>query len=432
MNNMATEEAINLENLQAHLIPSKKFKTISIELKLKTFIRKDTITKRAILPFVLRKGSKKYPSATLIQEKLDDLYGASLEIIGQKFGSYHVVSVQMEIPNEKFIENETAIVTDTLAFMKEIVFNPYTENGAFNEAIAKREKETIRKYLQSIKDDKMSYANYRLIDEMSEGEAYQVHSYGYEEDLDTINAKNLFAYYQQMVDNDQVDLFVVGDFDEKEMKESINLYLDGFRSAKTTPSIQPEMEVVKQISHTQPKVVIEKDSVQQAKLHMGYRTNTAFKDPDFPAMLLCHTMLGGHPGSKLFVNVRERHSLAYYVASGLDFFSDKLFVFSGIAPEDYKKARKIIEQQLIEMQDGAFTSSELEEAKSLIISEHRSSLDNAGGIIDLLYQQEIGNKKRSVGELIPQIEQVHKEDVVRSANKIQPDTFYLLTSKEVE
>src|SRR5699024_5176869 len=130
------------KNLNGHIIPSKKFKTVTLELKLKTLIDRSTITRRAILPFVLRKGSKKYPSAERIQDKLDDLYGASLEIAGHKAGYYHIMNFHMEIPNDKFIQDDMDVIGETLAFLKEIAFEPDIENEAFDEKVTSREKET--------------------------------------------------------------------------------------------------------------------------------------------------------------------------------------------------------------------------------------------------------------------------------------------------
>lgn len=418
------------EKFNGHIIPSEKFKTVTLELKMKTLLDRSTITKRAILPFVLRKGSIKYPTAARIQNKLDDLYGASLDIVGHKAGSYHIITFQIEIPNEKFIHDDQDIISETLAFLKEIAFNPNVKDGAFDETVVTREKETITKYLESIQDNKMQYANIRLIDEMAAGERYKIHPFGYLEDMDNINGENLYHYYQNAIENNQIDLFIVGDVDKAALEPVVEKHLDGFRESSAKNTIQPEVEPVSSITHRESYVVTEEDTIQQAKLHIGYRTNTAYKDPDFASMILCNTILGGHPGAKLFMNVREKHSLAYYVASILDFFSDKLLIYSGIAPEDYEKTRTIIEEQVTALKEGNITDDEINEAKKQIINQHTASLDHADGIIDLLYQQELGNKKRPVDALAEQVDALTKEDVANSAGKLKEDTIFLLTSKE--
>src|SRR5699024_9254016 len=115
----------------------------------------------------------------------------------------------------------------------------------------------------------------------------------------------------------------------------------------------------------------------------------------------------------------------------IDFFSDKLFIYSGISPDDYEKARTIIEEQVKAVKDGNFTDDEMKEAKTMVVNQHVASLDNAEGIIDLLYQQQLGNKKRPVDQLLEEVKALTKEDVIEIANKLQLDTVFLLTSKEV-
>ncbi|WP_312113422.1 EF-P 5-aminopentanol modification-associated protein YfmF [Brevibacillus reuszeri] len=425
------EHVIKLKNVCVHLIPIKKFKTVRVELKYKAPIERNTITKRAVLTSVLSNGSKKYPSKRHLQEKLDDLYGAYFKIDGFKAGTFHVLNVNMEFANRKYINDQSTVSSNALAFLNEVISHPNVENDAFDEVIVKREKETIRQYIRSIKDNKTGYAQMRLIDEMCQGEPYQIHHLGYEEDLDLINGKNLYEYYRKLLLEETVDLFVVGDFDYQAMETAIKENMADIIKTPIGRPVYPQEVSSKKFALSDPREIIEKEPIQQAKLHIGYRTNTTFRDSDFAGMLVCNMILGGYSGSKLFVHVREKNSLAYYVNSRWDLFSDKLFVNSGIAPSDYEKAREIIEEQLKAMKKGDISEMELKEAKTLLVGQYRKALDGADSIIDLLYQQELMNKALSTERIIEQIQQVQLDDVVRNANKIQADTIYLLTGEDV-
>src|SRR5690625_7611044 len=66
----------------------------------------------------------------------------------------------------------------------------------------------------------------------------------------------------------------------------------------------------------EPQVIIEKQDIQQAKLHLGYRTNSTYQDDDYHALQVFNGVFGGFPSSKLFINVREKNSLAYYAEIG--------------------------------------------------------------------------------------------------------------------
>src|SRR5699024_5653345 len=127
-------------------------------------------------------------------------------------------------------------------------------------------------------------------------------------------------------------------------------------------------------------------------------------------------LFGGFPNSKLFINVREKNSLAYYAASRIESHKGLLFVFSGIASENYEKAKDIIQEQMDAMKKGDFTEKELEETKDLLVNQLLETMDSSRGIVELFYQQVVGGKKLPPNELIDQIKQVTKEDIVRVAN----------------
>ncbi len=392
------ETVIRGKGADIHLVPGKKFKTVSITAKWKAPLSRDTITKRALLPYVLQQGTASYPDRSSIQAKLDELYGAVLSVDGSKKGNNHIMTIRLETANQKFISDESSIMDDSISLLKEIIFHPVNENDAFLSSIVNREKDTLRRKMSSILDDKMRYANMRLIDEMCSDERYSLHIHGYEEDLETITPENLYAYYRSVLKNDQLDIYVSGDFDSAVMEGKIKQAL-GRDQEPAEVSAEPD----KGKDLKQPDVIVETQAVQQAKLHFGYRTNITYADDDYGAMHVFNGLFGGFPSSKLFINVREKHSLAYYAASRLESHKGLLFVFSGIAPDDYEQAREIIEEQLKAMKNGDFTEEEMNDTKALIINQLLETMDDTKGLIELLYQQVVADTDRSPYQLIEDI-----------------------------
>lgn len=178
-----------------------------------------------------------------------------------------------------------------------------------------------------------------------------------------------------------------------------------------------------------PQEIVEQQEIQQAKLHLGYRTNTTYQDETYAALQVFNGLFGGFPNSKLFINVREKNSLAYYAASRIESHKGLLFVFSGIAPENYEKARDIIRLQMQSMKNGEFTDVNLNETKELIVNQLLETMDASRGMVELSYQQVIGGKQTPPEKLIEQIRNVTKEDVIQVARRMEEDTVYLLTSK---
>ncbi|WP_047981210.1 EF-P 5-aminopentanol modification-associated protein YfmF [Ornithinibacillus contaminans] len=420
------EQVKNMNGYNLHVIPNKKFKTVHIVVKFKAPLNRETITKRALLPYVLQQGSKKYPSRKELQIALDDLYGSVLSMDSGKKGDNHIISFRLEVANDKFIPNETNLVEDSFRLLNEVIFQPNVQGDAFVESVFNREVGTLRQKIKSIIDDKMQYANMRLLDEMLDGDPYQLHVHGYEEDLDSLNATDLYRYYTTMLKEDQVDIYILGDLDQEKMEAIVTANMERTSSGATTGTNDEESP---SRNHHAPKEVIDKQNVQQAKLHIGYRTNCTYRDKEYPALQVFNGILGGFPSSKLFINVREKNSLAYYASSRLESHKGLLLVFSGIAPGDYEKARAIIEEQMKAMKNGDISENELAESKELIVNQLLETLDHPQGIIEMLYQQVIANADISPHQLIDKIKAVQLDDVKAIGEKITEDTVYLLTSE---
>lgn len=129
------------------------------------------------------------------------------------------------------------------------------------------------------------------------------------------------------------------------------------------------------------------------------------------------------------MNVREKHSLAYYAASRFESNKGLLFVFSGIAPEKYEQAREIIEAQHQAISEGEITDKEIDQTKKAITNQLKETLDRSTGIIELFHQQVIGGKSEDPQAIAEAIQSVTKEDVVAVSKQIQLDTVYFLTAE---
>jgi len=417
------DEKVNVGPYTLHLIKTGKFKTNTIALKFLSPLERETITERALLPFVLQKGSKKYSDERELRLKLDDLYGAKFSINSSKKGENHVITFVLDFPNERFLPGENNLVEQCLQFLYDILMNPNVSDRQFNERVVEREKETLENKIKAIIDEKIQYANIRLIDEMCKNEKYSIHSHGYLEDLPNISARSLYDTYERMINEDKLDIYVVGDFNQDEMKNQIESVFQLNRQSRhdvvQSTSVEPN----------EVEEVLEKQKVQQAKLHIGYRTGITYRDPDYFALQLFNGIFGGFPHSKLFINVREKHSLAYYAASRLESNKGLLFVYSGIAPEQFEKAKDIILEQHEDIKNGQITEEELEQTKKMLIHQIKETVDRSGGIVELYYQQEINQFDIGLDEIYERIQSVTRDKVINIAHQIKLDTIYLLTAE---
>ncbi|MDC3414077.1 insulinase family protein [Aquibacillus sp. 3ASR75-11] len=419
------EEIVQKNGYNIHFLTSEKYKTINIVVKLKAPLTRETITMRALLPYILQQGTKNHPNARALRIALDDLFGATLSIDGSKKGEEHILSLRLEFANETYLTTKEDIFDRAVTLLSEIIFEPKSKDGMFDETIVKREKQTLKAKIDSIIDDKMAYANMRLIDEMCKDEPYRLHVHGYLEDLDTITPDSLFEYYQQLLKEDQMDVYVLGDFDASYVKGLVNKHFK-----EREESIDHNDRNAKDV-HKKREVqnIVEKQSIQQAKLHLGYRTNITYGDDDYYALQVFNGIFGGFPSSKLFINVREKNSLAYYAASRIESHKGLLLVFSGIAPTDFDKANDIIQEQMEQMRQGNFTEEQVKETKNLVVNQLLETMDNPQGLIEILYHQVLAKSKITPEQVMERIKNVTKADLMNVATKIELDTVYFLTNE---
>ncbi|GEN44979.1 EF-P 5-aminopentanol modification-associated protein YfmF [Alkalibacillus haloalkaliphilus] len=418
------DHKVGYDDYELHLINTKKFKTNTIALKFSRPIEREDITKRALIPFVLQKGSAKYPTERDLRLELDELYGAKFSITSAKKGENHIITFTLDLANEKFIEGEDELLHKGISFLHEIANNPKLDGDKFDSNIVEKEKETLENKINSIIDEKMQYANMRLIDEMCKDEKFGIRSHGYLEDFDDIDAQSLYDSYQKMITEDQLDIYIVGDLDEEHAKSILESKFQINRNPNASiRRVEPK-------EPSEEKDITEAQKIQQGKLHLGYRTGITYQDEQYPALQVFNGIFGGFPHSKLFLNVREKHSLAYYAASRFESHKGLLFVFSGIAPEKYGQAKDIIMEQHEAIKKGEVSDDELEQTKKTIIHSLKETIDRPRGIINWYYQQVIGGKEMTNQEMVEAIQSVTKEQVIAVSKQVRLDTVYFLTAED--
>ncbi|WAA10775.1 EF-P 5-aminopentanol modification-associated protein YfmF [Fervidibacillus albus] len=418
------ERIVKSGGLNIHLIQTDQYKTNTIVFKMMAPLSKESVTLRSLLAYCLKSGTNTYPTTMEMMAYLEQLYGAQLNVDVQKKGENHILSFSIEVANEKFLSDQEPLLEKALRFLNEILFHPKTIGRSFDENIVQREKRSLKQRIEAIYDDKIRYANMRLVEEMCKNEPFSIDANGVLDDVDSISPKSLYQYYQKAFSEDALDLYIVGDYDEPSVLKLCE-QLFPF----------PERNIRRKDRHTnmvgeKENVVVERQDVQQGKLNIGYRTNITYGDDEYFSLQLFNGLFGGFPHSKLFRNVREKASLAYYAVSRLESHKGLMFVMTGIEPKNYERALAIIKEQMERMKNGEFSEEELEQTKAVIKNQMLETFDTPRGIIEVLYHNVISHKQLTEQMWLEKIENVTKEDVLAVAEKIQLDAIYFLTGTE--
>lgn len=417
------EYTVEKSGFSLHMIQTEKFKTNTIVWKMKAPLKQETATLRALLPYVMQSSTKKYPTTGALRSYLDELYGASFYTDLGKKGEEHIITFTLEIANENYLQDKTPLLKKAVEFFNEVLLHPNMTDRAFDKKTVEKEKRGLKQRIQSVFDDKMRYANVRLIEEMCKGEPYEIQPTGELNKVDDITGEALYEYYQKAFNEDKMDLYVIGDIDINEVENLFSTLIFKERS-----NIQNLIEVKKDVREI--KEVKEHQDLNQGKLNIGCRTNIVYGESDYFALQMFNGIFGGFPHSKLFINVREKESLAYYAASRIESYKGLLMIMSGIENQNYDKAVSIIKEQLDLMKQGQITEQELNQTKAVIQNQFLETIDSARGLIEVLYNNVVGSTNISPEEWIEQTKAVTKEEIIKVAQKVQMDTIYFLTGLE--
>lgn len=414
-----------LNGLYLHLYNTDKFKTISIMLTMKAPLQEDSITARALIPHILNGGTAIYPNRKRIQHKLDEMYGATLFVDVQKKGEDHSIVLRMEIPADKYLNDSTSLLSSSLYLLHELIYNPLLKNGVFSSSIVEQEKRSLKQRMDSMNNDKMLYANVRLIEEMFKGEPYQIPAFGRIEDIDSLDAVFIYQIYEDLLQNDRFDLFIVGAFDEDRVKLMVQDIFCEQHNNTLMKRLSPARTGANAV-----KVIQDKMDVNQGMLLLGYRTFSTIQDEDYEATRVANAIFGRFPSSKLFVNIREKESLAYFAHSQIESNKGLLLAMAGIDFDHYERVVEIIREQEYAMKEGDFTEEEIEQGKAMLINLLLEAHDSPLGIMDIFIQSVDSGLSNEISDQIERISKVSKEDVIRAVNKWELDTIYFLNREE--
>ncbi len=411
------------EGVNLHIRQTTQFKTVNFSIKWRRPLTTKDAAERAVLSNVLQHSNGKYKKSAEFRSYLDDLFGTVLYFDSSKRGSEHTVVLNVETVNDQYLA-QNKVFNEVLDLLNTVIFQPNFENDKFVSSIVEREKEMVIQRIHSIFDDKTRYAQHRLTQIIRPNHPASISANGTIDTVKAVTIDSLTEAYHSMINEDKIDIYVVGDIDVEAVQKKLTEALPfkdrtPKKAEKNSTESRPEKEYTK-----------EQQDMKQGKLHIGYSTPVFFGDEDFPKMQIFNGVFGGYAHSKLFMNVRERESLAYYASSSYASYYGLLFVVSGIEPANEKKATDVIAEQLEAIKNGEISDLELNQTKAMLTNQLKEALDLARGQIDIYDQYKDLDEQFSVDLWKERWDKVTKEDVQKMASQVNLEAIYFLCGKE--
>jgi predicted Zn-dependent peptidase len=239
---------------------------------------------------------------------------------------------------------------------------------------------------------------------------------GTKENIKNLKRVDFLKYLEKNYTASNTVVCVAGNIDEKKAIAKIGKIFS--KMSRRTNGTKPKT-LEKQ---SKPEIKIKQKKTDQVHLVLGARSFDMFHSDRYTLSVLAN-ILGGTMSSRLFLSVRERLGLAYYVSAGNESYTDSgyLAVRAGVDTNRAKleKTVKTIISEMKKISNKKVGAKELQNAKDNFRGKMALSLESSDDIAGFLAGQELMKRKvERPKDILAQVDKVSADDIIRVAKKI--------------
>ncbi len=380
-----------------YLIPLKEAKTATIMFMFKTGSKYENRENSGISHFLEHmffKGTKKRPDTATISSELDSLGSEFNAFTGKEYTGY-------------FVKTAASKIRPAMKILGDMLLN-----SLFDEKEIEREKGVIIEELNMYEDNPLMH-----IEDVFESCLYGDTPAGW----DTIGTKETIRSFKRQ---DFIDYFKT-----QYGTKGLSIILAGKVSTADTSVLEKialefknnDWQDKLKVKENQSKPAIKSvfKTTDQIALSLGVRT-VAIGHPDELKLKMLALVLGGSMSSRLFIRLRERNGLAYFVKTMTEFYSDSgyLTTQAGVPIDKAKEAVKIILEEYKNIAQEKISEVELKKAKDLLVGKMALRLEATDEIASWYARQAVlRGKALSPAEVLKEIKKVKATDLQKLAKK---------------
>ncbi len=377
----------------------------------------------SLLIYLLKRSCKEYPDFSLLNGKLDELYGASLSAGVARAGESQVLSLSLTCLDDRFALTDESITEQCAELLASMIFNPNCKSGSFGADNLNAEKRLLIQRIEEELNDKRTYAFNKCIEYMCSNEAFGKPKYGTIEEIRDVKMVEVYAAWKNLLETAVFQITVVGGDADKVAE----IFTKRFAKIERNPVVPSTLFILRgrhfnRYEETYP--------VNQGKLVIGFRAGMQNSRDNIAAITVMNDIFGMGTYSKLFMNVREKLSLAYYCWSKLISGKGLVLVEGGIDTDKEKKVSAEILAQLSDLRNGRTDPEVLESSKRSL--KERFTFTTPESICYWYAAQLLEEEIRTPESMVEAIETVTMEQVCEAAKKLSIDTIFMLKAQEEE
>lgn len=387
-------------NIRVVTIPIQNVKSTTVLILVNTGSRYERLDNNGIAHFIehmMFKGTQKRPSAVDISEEIDSLGADFNAFTSKEYTGYYIKSAS------DYVYQSIEILADMLI------------NSRFDEAEWEKEKGVIIEEINMYADTPMRQIGSIYEDLIYEGHPLSYDTAGSKATVANLSRADALSFKEQWYSGDNIVVIVAGNIEHQKIINSVKQNLGIVKKLPTK-----QLTNIYKDTQSTPILRIARKNTDQAHFCIGMRSFEIGNQQRY-AMSIFNTIMGGNMSSRLFVELREKRGLCYYISSDNDTYLDTgtWVIQAGVDIERYQEALDICLALLTETKQSGFSADEVSKAKQYLRGRMALGLEDSKGIanlygINLLLEDII----RTPDDIINAINQVTVEQVNQLAKDI--------------
>lgn len=383
---------------------------------------------RQLFAAMMGRGTRARPSRRELAAHLHHLWGAGYGISVHRMQDRQVFALKASTISGRWLPGRPDNLRELLAFLGEGLDGPARDaNDRLDEEVFEQERRQLLVDLAGRRNNKSRWAMIRLREELFGADHPLVRPmHGTQEEIEAATQENAIALGMDTMLHGEADVFVVGPCTTKQAEKLVRKHL-GLGERKKERHRKVEMPTMRK----RVRSVRETDAVEQGRLVMGFRHPNWTGKEDRTLCAIADTVLGGTFGSKLFKNVREKHSLCYEISSQFDPGHGVLFVSLGIESPNRDAAIKAVKKEVRDLCEGRLEADEVEMAKLTMLSAIEGVVDSPTGMIEFFYQRHLQKRReQSLDAIARRIARTDMGRVPDLLGDLRLDTVFFLDRED--
>ena len=389
---------LTLKN-QAKLIlaPMHETKAVTVLVLFKVGSRYESSQLNGLSHFLehmLFKGTKKRPNTLDISKALDQV-GADYNAFTTKDQTGFYVKV---------IDKKVGLAIDILS---DILFH-----SKFDPKEMAREKGVIIEEINMYEDNPLLY-----IEDLMERTVFGSGPLGRlvigpRENIRSFSREQLLKYHQLFYQPKNMLIAVAGNFEEKRVRSLIDKYFNQEGGRERALAFSKFS-----LKQKKPQVTLKFQKTEQVQLGLGFKAFSYFDKNLYPFYLLS-VILGGSMSSRLFIEVREKRGLCYYIRAIPNIYEDTglLFIQAGLDKSRIFEALALLWQELTKIKKQGVTPAELKRAKDFVKGKLVLELEESSEIASFLAKQQLlTGKIEKPEEKFKKVDKVTRQEIKKAA-----------------